>query len=607
MTRRTHLAARLLAAALAGAVVGGASRGRAADPVLGADWNDDDADGVADARQAFVPPSAELLRLDLPRHAARIELPPGAPVRVLADGRPLASGRLVPPGTARLELQATGSGPATVRVGGRTTSVSALSVWAVDGSGQAVDLTASHASLERTVPRDDGNAAGGAGADPDALRYVLAGEPGALPEALAIRSLSAAGELLGELSRVPLLPAPCPAPVPASQICVGSAPIRAVADPVDAQHPLVASRSVLAELGGALVLLGPQGRELQAIRVGGPRRSALGPIRRYRATMRLLLVRLAPGGAVPLGGDEPGAIALARAEIARANALWGACGVSFGPPAEAAVQIVAPPPAHLLVLGCGDGAPASGGLVRFRAGERPIQAWVPAGALPQEAARLVAAAVRRAGLAALVSDNPRSSAGAHGSTDISVRRSGGELVAIEPPAHGPLSSDESMGVCIGHVNLDDGLDHFGDIDAVVGTVEERTLIRAYDDGDPRTIDVLVLPGFSRGGRIGESFIGADRGALRNVVLVDRAGLHAGRASFTVPHELGHVLLDDPGHPDDFGRDTPTQLMDADAADPTAFGPRRLSVAECERALRQSGPGAALVLLRSWPLGPLARR
>src|SRR5262249_53537391 len=107
-----------------------------------------------------------------------------------------------------------------------------------------------------------------------------------------------------------------------------------------------------------------------------------------------------------------------------------------------------------------------------------------------------------------------------------------------------------------------------------------------------------------GGRIGESFIYADRGALRDVLIEDRAGLRVDRASFALAHELGHILLDDPGHPDDFGADTPTRLMDADAANASAWGPRRLLGDECARALRQSGPGAPWPLLRPWPLGPL---
>jgi hypothetical protein len=85
------------------------------------------------------------------------------------------------------------------------------------------------------------------------------------------------------------------------------------------------------------------------------------------------------------------------------------------------------------------------------------------------------------------------------------------------------------------------------------------------------------------------------------VILDRAGIRAGARSYALAHELGHILLDMPGHPDDYGVDQPTLLMDADAADPTIFGPRRLSVSECERAITQSGPSAPTPLLAEWPL------
>jgi hypothetical protein len=65
-----------------------------------------------------------------------------------------------------------------------------------------------------------------------------------------------------------------------------------------------------------------------------------------------------------------------------------------------------------------------------------------------------------------------------------------------------------------------------------------------------------------------------------------------------------VLLDIPGHPDDYGVDTPTRLMDADAADASPFGPRRLTLAECARVVRESGPAARAPILRDWPLSPL---
>ena len=67
-------------------------------------------------------------------------------------------------------------------------------------------------------------------------------------------------------------------------------------------------------------------------------------------------------------------------------------------------------------------------------------------------------------------------------------------------------------------------------------------------------------------------------------------------SFALAHELGHVLLAMPGHPDDFGVDKSWSLMDADVAEPTIFGPRRLSFEECARAVKQAGPGALVPLL-----------
>jgi hypothetical protein len=90
-------------------------------------------------------------------------------------------------------------------------------------------------------------------------------------------------------------------------------------------------------------------------------------------------------------------------------------------------------------------------------------------------------------------------------------------------------------------------------------------------------------------------------------LLDRAGVRARQASLTLANELGHVLLDLPGHPDDYGSDTPTSLMDSDAADPSTFGPRRLGVDECARAVRQSGPAARTPLLVEWPIGPIPPR
>ncbi|MCC6555835.1 MAG: hypothetical protein IT372_22970, partial [Polyangiaceae bacterium] len=535
-------------------------------------------------------------------------------------GRAVPSGALVSPGAARIDVQAIRPGRGEVRAFGRTLRLSAFEVRALGGDGRPIDLARSHASLQRTPPDRLGDDPLADLADPDAIRFVLVGNADDLPPTLDLVSVSPSGAVVDRLPGVPLGHVACPEDVAAGLTCGSTRPIRAVADDIDRNHPMVADRSIKARLGGALIVAAPEGlagaergapamtagRKLQMIRVAGPRASALGPIERYRARLRVIMVRPRAGGPPPMGGDDAGAIAVARAEVDRANALWAACGVSFGPPDELDVRIVDPPRPSLVAIGCDHGLPASGGEIRLRVDGREISTKVAKGMRPAAAARAAAAAISAAGFTVRVSDNPVIAAGAYGSSDLLVRRPGGAPAIVDAPASGAVSTDPTLTACIGQVELEDGLQHFGDIDAIAGTVEERSLIKSLDDGDPSTIDVIMVPSFAGGGRIGESFIYADGGAIRNTLIEDRAGLKADRASFALSHELGHVLLDDPGHPDDFGADTPTRLMDADAANASAYGPRRLTVDECVRAVRQSGPRAPVALLVPWPLVPLGK-
>ena len=483
----------------------------------------------------------------------------------------------------------------------------APSVWAVDGRGRLIAIDEARASLQRTPPRAAPDDPGVADGDPDALRMLLAVADGQRPTSVVGRSRAESGEEIAEIDSLGLSDVPCPQPLSShasGRRCAVTPPIRVVADAVDAAHPTSRDRSIRGTLAGALVLSSSSGQRFATIRVTGPRSTPAGEIERLRARARFVFVRLAPGGALPAGGDPAGAAAVASEALTRANALWGACGISFGPADQPLVELVDPPPAHLLSLGCGHGLPASGGAIDLLVGGRRLSTPIPAGTTPAQAARRVAASLRAAGYQVHISDNQRMAAGALGSSDLSVRTAAGELASLAALPNGRVSSDATLSACIGRVDLEDGLQHFDDVDAMVGTVEERALVMAYDDHDPSTIDVFIVPGFARGGRIGESFIGADGGALRNAVLVDRAALRSNEASFTLAHEIGHVLLDDPGHPDDYGADTPTQLMDADASDPSAYGPRRLSLPECARALRQSGPTSPVQLLTRWPLQPL---
>jgi hypothetical protein len=482
-----------------------------------------------------------------------------------------------------------------------TSALAEVSIAAVDSLGKAVDMGRSRASIERTPPeRAAFDQSPLPSADPDAIRFVLSGREGELPKGVMVVASDPGGTKLDELE-LSISDGPCPGGL--GPVCRTTPLVRAVADDIDRNHPLVKDRSIRAEVGGVLTILSG-GRALGAIRVGGPRQTPVGPIERLRGNLRVIVVRDRPKGSLPFGTDEAGAKALARRQVGLANSLWGQCGITFGPEGEADVRVVDPPPTYLLSVGCDFGLPASGGEIRLRVDGHDVRLELRPKTTPRVAARAVARAIEQAGFSVKLSENARIEPGADRTTDILVRRHDGQFAVLEPPEGGRVSSDATMTACISGVDLSDGLDHFIDVDAPAGTVEERALVKAFDDGDPSTIKVFMIPSFTGGGRIGESFIYADRSSVRNVVIEDRAGVRADRASFTLAHELGHILLDMPGHPDDFGLDVPTLLMDSDAADPSAFGPRRLTLADCARAYRQSGPGASIPLLSFWPLAPL---
>jgi hypothetical protein len=578
--------------------------------VLVVDRDDDDADGTPDGEQSKVPASAALFEVKARpkgKDAALWLAPDTDAVRVLADGTAVARGAPIPQPSKKIALQAVKPGAHRITLLGQPMEVRSFEIRALDGKGDDVSFARSHASFQRTPPDRLGKDPTASNGDPDALRYVVIGPADDIPTTLTLLSITEAGAPVDVLQDVPLAEIACPAGAPPGVVCGSTVPIRVVTDDIDRAHPLTKSRSVKGSLGGAIVVQTSAGERLQGLRVGGPRGTGAGAIDRYRATLRMVLVRPRPQGPAPLGGDDASAIAAARAEVERAGLLWSACGVSFGPPERLEVTIVDPPRSHLVAVGCDQGLPASGGAVRLRADGHDVTAKVTKGMTPVAAARVLAQAIAAVGLTARVSENAPMNAGAGASADVLVRRRDGTLAQIEAPASGAVSTDATLTACIGRVDLTDGLTHFGDTDAFAGTVEERTLLKAFDDGDPATVEVLFIPGFAQGGRIGESFIMSDRSAVRNAVIEDRAAIRSDRAAFALAHELGHVLLDEPGHPDDYGQDTPTRLMDSDAANPTAFGPRRLTAEECARAVRQSGPGSPVEILKRWPFRPIPLR
>lgn len=400
-----------------------------------------------------------------------------------------------------------------------------------------------------------------------------------------LRGVSEQGTELGSL--LPTMAA-CRGVAPG---CFESAPIRMVADAADLAHPASRGRSLEVQLGGEVEA--SLGSTRATAKVLGPRASALGPMDPQVGRLRVTIVRQSPGGAPAFGVTAESATRLAARQVARASAAWAACGVKF----VADVVTVDPPPPDVVAVGCEIGARAArrGALTLVVDGVR-IASSFEAGDTPREAARKLAAALAAAGVSADVHDNRASGQSGEPTVDLRLRRRGRAVVVSRAE-----SSDDALSVCAPTFSPQLGLPHFTDADAVPGTMAERALLRALDDGDPSTIEVVLIPSFATAGRIGESFIPSDDGTATRAIIEDRAGVRADVVSFALAHELGHVLLDVPGHTDDHGVDTPTRLMDSDAADPSAFGPRRLTLDECVRARRSSGPGARSPVLR--PLAP----
>ena len=582
--------------------------------------SDVDGDSIPDRDDDEIKSDDVGLRLEAPSAAARGDVPTMPQgLAVFASGKKLRRGASIPK-TGDVRLVAREPGRFDLDIMGARHLLSAVEVKALDGRGREVDLARSHASIERTPPQATLVDPVDSDVDVDALSYLVIGSADDLPARVTFTSVPApsakyssakVSPVLDVLRNVPLASAVCPEGTKADLVCATTPPIRAVMDDLDRRHPLSADRSIKVELGGS-VSVGLDDKPAGVlVRVGGPRETSVGPIDRFRARLRVKLLRLGVGGPPPIGNNDADAVERVRDEIGHANMIWGSCGIGFGPPELADVKLVDPPPPHLLSVGCDAGVPASGGSVRFEADGRLFEVPIEPGTKPEGAARVVARTLEKAGFHVAISEGAPISAATYAATDLVIRKRNGDAATITPPraaggllAPAPLSTDATLSVCIGRVDSADGLTHFTDANAIAGTLEERALIKAFDDGDPATIEVYVVPSFGGDSRIGESFIFADGGAIKDVIIEDRAGLRANRASFTLAHEIGHVLLDQPGHPDDFGIDTPTRLMDADAVNASAFGPRRLDISECERAIRQSGPGSTPRLLAYDPLLPV---
>lgn len=415
------------------------------------------------------------------------------------------------------------------------------------------------------------------------------GASGYLPSSVGFYSEGPAGESLDQLGPVPFEPRPCPPSAGPKSACAAAGPIRLVGGRVDRGHPLWRESSLLARVGGRVLVT--SGAEWLTLPVAGPHEFG-GAVHGLRTRVRVL--RAGPNGDPALDVDPGRSLALAQLGLDEANSIWEQCGFVLAPRETSDFLVVTPPTTQVLEVGCHGGLPASGGSIRLSTSRGVVELTTRPGERPASVAGRLAIELSRRGLRVTLAENARSEESAGPTYDLVVQgRSGPEL---GPATGAGPSTDRTLDVCLGELDLADGLEHFEDETAKAGTLEERVLLRGLGERPKGSVDVVLVPYFAGRGRIGESFIGGGGASLENFMILDRAGLRASARSSTWAHELGHVLLALPGHPDDFGLDEPARLMDADASDATAFGPRRLELEECRRALREHGPASLLPLL-----------
>jgi len=382
--------------------------------------------------------------------------------------------------------------------------------------------------------------------------------------------------------------------------------VRLVADDIDLRAPGVEGQTLRVGLRDRVRLRyrreGLAGEVTHDLAVGRPGNEE-GPsaARSMRWRVRVLRDRpVALGGRPVLGNDDEGALRIARRQIDLGNEIYAQCGVVIHDPAGVVAEVIDPPPPSLLAFGDDDGMTAAGGsAVRVRVNGRLVgPVAVGAGWSTVETALAVSRALTAAGFNPRLTENARADYAHNGSVDLVVRDAQGQLVTLSLPPTGPITTDRRQRVHIGAVDLSDGLMEFNNLTSASGTLEERSLLKPTMDDDPSTIELYIINRFTGGTRIGEAFVEGDRGAIVNALFLDRVGILAEREAWTQSHEAGHILLNQPWHPDNMGPDRPWLLMDADASLGAVTGPKRLTVEECARIRVESG-------VHAWP--PLLRR
>lgn len=182
----------------------------------------------------------------------------------------------------------------------------------------------------------------------------------------------------------------------------------------------------------------------------------------------------------------------------------------------------------------------------------PVVHRPPAGATPGQTAAALAAIINASGsLTARVVQNPPTLEAAvlQGSADVIITDTAGGRITIA----GTVSTDATQTLKVGRVNTAvlRGWGAPGDNNNwVVGSIQQRTLLQAYDQGADR-VELFVVGTFVTGERgqamIPGAFYAAGKQALaqvrRSAFVIQTVMDGTPNNPFSAPHETGHVMID----------------------------------------------------------------
>lgn len=545
--------------------------GRIARFDVALDLDDDNENGVVD-RDDAAPPIEDLVDIGRVDGPGRLTLHVEGGVRVFVDGAPRVHGERIVLGrqSASFAVQGVGETEGVVRVALDARVVSSARIVThrivFEGPSGPLSPTSEALSVSHGLPNDAAFVEGDPRAE-DAFRVRVTS-----PEArtsVALRRIVA-----GDLTRRSTTTLRAPLVGETTRL---TEPLRVVTSERDRDAPLVNARLLLGALRDRVdaEFETATGVVSQSIRIGRPPRED-GPLAARVVSLDVHVVDDPRTSLVRTRRDL--VETLTRRQITIANEVFAPCAVGFVV-SPRGIAFERAPVGTMLTVGGDDGLVASGGhIVLALDGRRLAPVATAAGQRPTEVASRLAQALIDVGARVAVYVSPRGDRAHDGVSDIVVRNPDGRLATLAVVER----TDARLAVDVTAVALDDGLLEFDNATARTGTREERALMLALSSGDPSSVDVFIVERFTRGSRVGESFLMRDGGPLAGMVALDFGALARTETAFTLSHELAHVLLDQPLHTTDLGRTDPHALLASGPARGDLRGARRLDAASCAR-------------------------